>query len=259
MKDAINIFIQQNRPAFDTESPGTHHWKGVEKTLERLPHADALERYLLVNRILMDTEMPSETVWNGIDEHLQQVQKTDLEGFIQQNRAAFDHETPDLRVWAEISNTLPKSKPVIVAVNWKRQLLRAAASVALLVVGLSSGIWYARSQHDSGMDMADVSAEYAELEKHYERNITEQKEKLAMFTGSQSADVMQDLDQLDRIMEELRRDLANVPPGNRPQVVRAMIENYKAKTAILQRVLEHLEENQNESNNRKLSNEIKNI
>ena len=107
--------------------------------------------------------------------------------------------------------------------------------------------------------MADVSPEYAELERHYEHDITDKKEKLATFTGSQSADVLQDLDQLDRIMEELRRELADVPPGNRQQVVRAMIENYKAKTAILQRVLEHLDIKQNEGNNSKLSNEIKNI
>ncbi len=60
-------------------------------------------------------------------------------------------------------------------------------------------------------------------------------------------------------MEQLRQELAIVPPGNREQVVRAMIENYKAKTAILQRVLERLEESANGGDNRKQSNAIKNI
>jgi hypothetical protein len=45
-------------------------------------------------------------------------------------------------------------------------------------------------------------------------------------------------------MLELRGELANVPPGNREQVVRAMIDNYKAKAAILERVLERLEKAQ---------------
>ena len=70
---------------------------------------------------------------------------------------------------------------------------------------------------------------------------------------------MQDIEQLDKIMDELRRELASVPEGNRQQVVRAMIENYKSKTAILQRVLEHLEENQNRGKNSKSSNETKNM
>ena len=53
------------------------------------------------------------------------------------------------------------------------------------------------------------------------------------------------------IDEELRQELANVPPGNREQVVRAMIENYKAKASILERVLERLEESKPNQENSK--------
>lgn len=262
MNDLIKIFIRQNRHAFDVETPGAHGWKGVEKTLERLPSADGLEKFLLVNRVLLDTAATPENVWAGINEHLDKCAKTtDLERFICENREAFDTEAPKPGLWQEITPTLPapKATGIIIPVNWQRHLTRIAASIALLVIGLSAGIWYARSNDASGMAMADVSPEYAELENHFEHDITDKKAKLATFTGSQSADVLQDLDQLDRIMDELRLELSNVPPGNRQQVVRAMIENYKAKTAILQRVLDHLEENQNGGNNSKLSNEIKNM
>lgn len=262
MNDQIKIFIQEHRHAFDAEKPGAHGWKSVEKTLDRLKTADGVERYVMLNRILLDTENVPDTVWTGIDEHLEKCrQTTALERFICENREGFDTETPDLRVWSEISGALPETKPTAkrIGIGWQRNLLRVAASIALLVVGVGAGIWYARSSGESGMAMAEVSQEYAELEKYYEHDITDKKEKLAMFTGSQSADVMQDIDQLDRVMAELRQELANVPPGNRQQVVRAMIENYKAKAAILQRVLEHLGEVQNGDNQRKLSNETKNI
>lgn len=261
MSDLMNIFIQQNRHVFDSETPGAHGWKSVEKALERLPEADGLEKYLLVNRILMDTAEAPEGVWTGIEKHLNHApKKSSLESFLAENRDALDSETPDLRVWSTISSALPAPKAIVVKVNWQRHLMRVAASVALLVVGLGAGIWYARSSAGSpGMAMADVSPEYAELEQYYKHDITDKKAKLASFNGSQSADVFEDLDQLDHIMEELRRDLATVPPGNRQQVVRAMIENYKAKAAILQRVLEHLGEQQNEDKNSKTSHEIKNI
>ncbi len=260
MNDLIKKFIQSNRHVFDVETPGAHGWESVEKALERLPVADELEKQLLVDRILLDTEAPSDQVWASIDEHLDKCKSTSgLERFICENRESFDTEVPDLRVWSEVSKEIPLAKAKVIPLHWQRHLMRFAASIALLVVGLSAGIWYARSSDNTGMSMADVSPEYAEIEQYYEHDITDKKDKLAMFTGSQSADVLQDLDQLDRIMEDLRQELANVPPGNRQQVVRAMIENYKAKTAILQRVLEHLEENQTGGNNSKLSNEIKNM
>jgi hypothetical protein len=82
---------------------------------------------------------------------------------------------------------------------------------------------------------------------------------LASIRGSQPAEVRADLEQLDKAMEELRLELANVPPGNREQVVRAMIENYQAKLIILKRVLERLDDTQNGGDNRTLSNGIKNI
>ena len=262
MNDLIKIFIQQNRQAFDVETPGLYGWKSVEKTLERLQKADGLEKHLLLNRILLDTELPADSVWTGIKDYLNKTpQKPDLEHFIRKNREAFDTEVPDLRVWSEVAAALPAPKATIIRINWQRYLTRIAASIALLVVGLSAGIWYARNDN-SGMEMADVSPEYAELEQYYKHDISDKKEKLATFTGSQSADVLLDIDQLDRIMEELRKELANVPEGNRQQVVRAMIENYKAKAAILERVLGHLDEQQpngNNNNNSKLRNETKNM
>lgn len=260
MNNSIKIFIQQHRHAFDAEIPGAYNWNGVEKALERLKTADGLERHLLVNRILLDTALPADGVWTGIKSHLDAGSDTlDVEGFIRQNRESLDTETPDLRVWKNVIATLPAPKATVVRVSWQRNLIRAAASIALLVVGLGAGIWYARSTDGSGMAMAEISPEYAELEQYYKHDIRGKKDKLATFTGSQSADVLQDIEQLDRIMEELRRDLATVPEGNRPQVLRAMIENYKAKAAILERVLESLEEKQKENDNSKLSNEIKNI
>ncbi len=260
MNNSIKIFIQQHRNAFDAETPGAHNWNGVEKALERLKTADGMEKHLLLNRILLDTAIPTDRVWAGIESQLDAPTKPgDLEGFIRQNRESLDTETPDLRVWNHVIAALPGPKAMVVRMTWRRYLIRAAASIALLVVGLSAGIWYARSTDGSGMAMAEVSPEYAELEQYYKHDIRDKKEKLASFAGSQSADVLQDIEQLDRIMEELRRDLATVPKGNRQQVVRAMIENYKAKAAILERVLESLEEKQQENDNSKLSNEIKNI
>ncbi len=261
MKDFVKIFIQQHRDAFDAAVPGAHGWPGLERMLGRLPDADALERQLMCDRILLDTEVPSELLWAKIENDLdQQDGKTDLETFIRQNRDSFDTELPGSQAWEHILEAMPRKKAVVVHIGWQRSLMRIAASLALVVAGIGGGIWYERqSSTQAGMAMSEVSGEYAELEQYYQRDISSKREQLASFKGNQTKEVAQDLEQMDQIMEQLRNELASVPPGNRDQVVRAMIENYKAKTAILQRVLERLEESNNGGDNSKRSNGFKNI
>ncbi|HRI59654.1 MAG TPA: hypothetical protein PK228_08020 [Saprospiraceae bacterium] len=260
--DTIENFIREHRSAFDTAVPEEQVWAGVEKALDRLRDADGLETTLLLDRTLLDTEAPSERAWEGIEQFLNEKRNnaTDpLERFIREHREALDSEVPDLKVWANIVKETP-AKAKIIGIGWQRSLLRAAASVALLVTGLGLGIWYARSSEPSAMAMSDVSNEYAELEHYFQNDIAGKTQKLATFTGSQPTEVHEDLDQLDDVMTELKLELANVPEGNREQVVRAMIENYKAKAAILQRVLERLEEStKTEKINSDSNNEIKNI
>lgn len=257
--DTIENFIRENRHAFDAATPGAHGWANLEKALDRLRSADGMEKELLLNRVLLDTEMPSERIWAGIEQFLEEQKNDPLESFIRENREALDTETPDLKVWANITKAAP-AKAKIVGIGWQRALLRAAASVALLIVGLTLGIWYARSSEPPAMAMSEVSSEYAELEQYFQRDIAGKTRRLATFTGSQPVEVKQDLQQMDNVMAELRQELANVPEGNREQVVRAMIENYKAKAAILERVLERLEQTTpTGTKNSNSENETKNI
>lgn len=261
MTDSLKIFIQQNRDAFDAAVPGAHGWAGLERMLERSPEADLVERQLMCDRVLLDVAEPSGLVWTRIEQSLDQVLgQESLESFIRQNREAFDHALPEGQIWENISKSLPPTKAIKVHIGWQRSILRIAASLTLLVAGIGAGIWYERQGNNPpGMAMSDVSGEYKELEEYYQRDISVKREKLASFTGSQPAEVGEDLNQLDGIMEQLRQELADVPPGNREQVVRAMINNYKAKSAILQRVLERLEESNNGGDNSKKSNGIKNM
>lgn len=249
--DYIKNFIEQHRHAFDAALPGAHAWEGIDQTLDRLKTADGLERAVLLDRVLLDTALPPDAVWAAVEQTLDAAQAPDeLESFIRQHREAFDVETPDGRVWAAIEAAAPPAKKAkVVGMPWTRHLLRAAAAIALLLAGVGLGIWYAGLKETPAMAMGDVSGEYREVEQYYQRDIAGKQQRLATFTGYQPAEVDEDLQQLDRIMSELRRDLANVPPGNREQVVRAMIENYKAKASILERVLERLEDSRPDQHN----------
>ncbi len=254
MHDSIKIFIQQHRAAFDGVLPGAHGWPALRKMLDRLPAADGLEREILLNRLLLDAAIPSDSVWTNIVADLNARPSNDpLEQFISRNRGEFDTAQPDMTLWGSLEAQLPVAAGRTakrVAIHWQKTLLRAAASIVLLATGAGLGIWYSAgaAADRSGMAMSEVSSEYRELEQFYQRDINVKQQQLSTFTGNQPGEVYNDLEQMDAAMRELRSELATVPPGNREQVVRAMIENYKAKTAILQRVLERLEPTKTDQN-----------
>lgn len=262
MQDALKIFIQQHRNAFDPALPDAHCWPGVVCVLNRLPNADALERTLLLDRLLLDTQMPSDQVWAGICAGLENCEPNTpdpLEQFIRTNRVQFDAAVPDLNVWNKIAGAVDQAEPKLakrleISQNepskrrFSAYFMRAAAAIALLITGMGAGFWYAQSSQPSEMAMSEVSSEYAELEQYYQRDIAAKQQRLASFTGSIQAGLTDDMADMDRVMEELRLEMANLPPGNREEVVRAMIENYKTKAKILERVLQRLEQHTPKTN-----------
>jgi hypothetical protein len=257
-KQHIEGFILQYRPEFDTVTPQECLWPNVSTALDRLKHGDALEHFVAVQRPVLDMEWPDMKIWHRIDAELNRLtppaqhhHDDALEAFIQQNRADFDSEVPDLRIWNELSNqtsVAPKVTTMPLRVSWYQRMSRVAAAVALLIVGAALGLWYANYQQEEayvGMKMSEVSQEYAALEARYERDIKEKKNQLARFASNPGAsEVFGDMEQMDKVMEELRIELSNVPPGNREQIIRVMIENYKSKTMVLEKILEAMQAQQ---------------
>lgn len=158
-----------------------------------------------------------------------------LEKFIHEHRREFDSHVPDLKIWSEIQNKLDE-KPSL-RISWIRHLRVAAAVLVLLFAGGAMGIYWS-SSHDNISGMADVSPEYAEMQKYFDEEIQSKMAQLASY--HQEGAVLNDMKDLDDVYEELKAELKGTSEGNREQVVRAMIENYKAKIDILEQVLQKL-------------------
>jgi hypothetical protein len=52
------------------------------------------------------------------------------------------------------------------------------------------------------------------------------------------------LQQIDAVQQELKAELEKAPSSTREEIIERMIENYKIKLGILERVLEHIEQKQ---------------
>ncbi len=176
-----------------------------------------------------------------------------LEDFILENRAEFDNETPDLRVWAKLNerlsenatsatvSTRPQARIVQMPSTLWSNKLRIAASVAgLLLMGISIGFYLKSSTNETSL--ATVSAEYGEMERFYQQQIEKKTRQLASVKNSE--DVKEDLNEIDVVMSELRQELTNAPKGSRKQIIHNMITSYKNKMYILERVLDENQQRQ---------------
>lgn len=177
-----------------------------------------------------------------------------LEKFILDNQEAFDSETPDLKVWAAIDARLDagqKSQAKVVSFYEWLPKLRIAASIALLLtVGIGIG-FYLKSTA-SPPTLADISPEHEEMERFYQKEINKKEQLLVKVAQNTAPEVQQDLQKIDQVMLELREELMNAPKGSREQIVRTMIESYKMKVEILERVLD--ESNHSNTNHNKIVN-----
>ena len=180
-----------------------------------------------------------------------------LEQFIRDNRNAFDAEAPPKGLWESIEADLPASKEKPnhgFSVLRGGKLSRIAAAIALLVIGIGIGtkLGDGLSAESSKVALAELAPEYSEVEAYYQRDIYSKTQRLAQFTA-QSNEVTNDLQKLELIMADLQKELENVPPARRQEVITAMIENYKTRASILERVLNHMEQksktNKNEPTN----------
>ena len=162
--------------------------------------------------------------------------KDRLENFISENREAFDDQVPDLKVWAAIDKELSdEEKPQAVIRPLRRFLSIAAAIAFLLTVGAAIGLQIGQQSSTDPL----ASTEFQEAKQYYDTQIQEKRNVLASY--SESSIVQEDLEQLESFLQELKSDLEVAPPENREQIINAMIQNYRTRLEILDRVLEKIE------------------
>jgi hypothetical protein len=168
--------------------------------------------------------------------------KDRLEDFVLQNREEFNTREPDPSLCFKINreNTLEKKNKRLV---W----LRYAAAVAVIFASFSAGIYYL-SGAGSGSDKiyGDLYEEILETEAYYSSVVNQKYNELEPYLSSSPElknELDYDLNELDDIYLELKEDLKdNV--GN-PEVIDAMIRQYRMKVEILEQLLNQLNEKKN--------------
>ena len=176
-----------------------------------------------------------------------------LEKFIHENKDKFDPELPE-GLWDKIEDK--KSSKSLNRRNWIKPLSIAAGILVLVSVGT------AYLMNDTGsepkqstvsveeeneteltpIDLKNISPEYAEIENHYVLMVNDKLNELNELNPD--PEIMKEMDELETEYELLKGELGS--GGDDEQVIEAMIENYRIKLRILEDVLDHLKDIDNE-------------
>lgn len=154
-----------------------------------------------------------------------------LEGFVKENKKAFEAKGPSDQLWGRIEAELDKKskKKPIKLYQW--------LSIAAVLV-LSLGIYFSYPKTNSEIAVADVSADYGKKEVQFASLIEEKRDSLALYS-KKNPDLFKkfvsDLKKLDENYDGLKKELQTSPDPE--AVVSEMMKNLQIQADILSQQL----------------------
>ena len=154
-----------------------------------------------------------------------------LRQFINAHQNEFDDQQPPKNMWARIECRLEKPQSVKKIWTIPRKFLAAASVLLLVGLGFVAGSLTVKKNN-----ISEISPEFAETASYYQRKIDSKKRAVAVHTTDSLW--MEDLDQLELVMNELKEELIRNPQASKGDIIKAMINNYNFRLEIMDKILE---------------------
>jgi hypothetical protein len=156
-----------------------------------------------------------------------------LEGFIRQNREAFDDKEPSEKVWTKIDRSLPSTSGRSL---WNSVTLWRAAAV--IFMALSAYLLIPKTQTLKQNDVA--LKEFNDVEAFYVQQISEKVEMIDEFQRNERLNgFTQDFQQLEAMYMVLKEEMKNRPSQ---KVKDALVLNLLVQIDLLNQHIHKLEE-----------------
>lgn len=170
----------------------------------------------------------------------------DLDKIIQENRSAFDSFEPS-------EGHFDRFEQKLMGLNKQHKTftigyILKAAVVALLVVlsGLYVYETFNSTKMKKGIALSEVSPEYNEVEMYYTKLVSQKYNEISQFQfldSTQKVVLLEELDEMDKIYDNLKKDLTTNP--NDERIINAMIQHYQLKVEVMNQILNQLQQAKN--------------
>jgi len=155
-----------------------------------------------------------------------------LRKYIREHADDFDDENPPQNMWSRIECRLA-NEPIRKTWTMSRKLLAAASVLLLIGLGFAAGSLTVKKN-----TIAEIAPEFAETASFYQRKIDSKKRAVAVLaTDSIWVD---DINQLELVMNELKEELEQNPDASKVDIIQAMINNYNIRLEIMDKILDKI-------------------
>lgn len=160
-----------------------------------------------------------------------------LEQFIRDHKEALDHLKAPEGVWDRVAPIRKAVFPI-----WKYTAI-AASGLLLIAMGYILGM---RTQQ---APMDESYSELKEAEQYYQSRINQKMEQIKTLPVHD--EVISDLQVLDEVYEQLRKEMAQDPNTKPERLLSAMVRHQQQKLDIMEKILERVDKYQNNENHKR--------
>ena len=164
-----------------------------------------------------------------------------LEKYIKDHREQFDDRYPPAHIWDQISSRLPQQREGVRRIVMWKWMTVAAVTLALVMCGVVAGMYMGRNAGHSD----PAYAEFMQAQQYYNLEFDKRKNELARHVYDPEVD--NDLRELDAIYQDLSHEFKSTNAPDKSELINAMIQVYRARIELLERVLNKIEQNNNEN------------
>jgi len=133
--------------------------------------------------------------------------------------------------------------------------LRIAAAVAVIFAGSSAGIYFLTGEKaEQDQYGSELYNEMTETEQYYSQMVADRYDELKPLLADNpeaGKELDADMEELDEVYGELKEDLKD--NASNPEVIEAMILNYRVKLEILEDLLNQLKQKENQDDENDVS------
>jgi len=165
-----------------------------------------------------------------------------LEDFIKTNSADFDDLEPGNDLWNRIEKKLPKEVTPREAKTFTLGFVMRVAAIVITVMAVGF-VFYLKSEKPAGVNLADISPEYAQQQVHYASLVESKRIELKTLAKNDPQlyrEFSGEIAKMDSTYKKLNTDLATSP--NQESVLHAMIRNLQIQTEVLNQQLQVIEQ-----------------
>lgn len=163
--------------------------------------------------------------------------KDKLEEYISSNRLDFDDAFPSLKSWAEIEKSLDSGAvQVVEGTNIFGNKVMSSVIIGLLAI--IAGLLFYMNNGEEESPKTMLYAEVENLEHFYDL-----KTNKMIRTVSDDFQILSnpDLEEIDTYITEIKEELNDMPSGSEEKALQALLDSYRTKLMIIERILEHHE------------------